>query len=294
MIHLGLSINSYCLKKNIGEKMFYKRNLGLVTDIEQQKIINSTVLIAGVGGMGGVAAEVLVRMGVGKIILCDHDIFEEVNFNRQIHSNIKTKGLKKVNVLKDEFLNINPNLIIQTYEEGVTLENISQLIQGVDVIINGMDQMYFSLILERNARKKNITIIDAWLTPFASVFVITPTSPHWEDFLDLPTKNIPLEKINEKLCKEAVKKEIEFTFSHFNPYAYVSQELVKDVALNKRPRPSLAPVVWLSGVLMANEAFKWIIGHQVTDFAGIFYNQYSHEVICGKINDKHTKNKKVA
>lgn len=75
--------------------MFYSRNIGLVTENEQKKICQGSILIAGVGGMGGVAAEVLVRMGLGKIKICDHDIYEEVNFNRQIHSNTETIGKKK-------------------------------------------------------------------------------------------------------------------------------------------------------------------------------------------------------
>ena len=47
--------------------MFYSRNIGLITEEEQKRICKGSVLVAGVGGMGGVAAEVLVRMGIGKI-----------------------------------------------------------------------------------------------------------------------------------------------------------------------------------------------------------------------------------
>ena len=264
---------------------FYQRNIGLVTEVEQDKICNGSILIAGVGGMGGVAAEVLVRMGVGRIKMCDHDFYEEVNFNRQLHSNIETIGQKKVDVLKNEFLKINPNLIIETYDEGVTLDNINSLLDGVQIVINGMDKMYASLILERAAREKKLTIVDAWLTPYASVFVMTPDSPHWEEFMDLPTQNIPIEQITAELCKKAVEKEIEYTFSHFTPYKIIDRDLVKSIANDTRTRPSLAPVVWLSGVLMANEAVNVLIGAKHTDHAGIFYNQYDHAVMRGNISN---------
>jgi molybdopterin/thiamine biosynthesis adenylyltransferase len=266
-----------------GGKMFYSRNIGLITEKEQEKLCKSNILIAGVGGMGGVAAEMLVRMGVGNITLCDHDIFEEVNFNRQLHSNVETIGLKKVEVLKKEFLKINPNLNIKTFSDGVTVHNIHQMLEGIDVVINGMDKMFYSLVLERTARAYNITIVDAWLTPFASVFVMKPDSPHWEDFLDLPTKGVALQNITEELCRLAVKKEVEYTFSHFDPYEHINPDLVNEITSGVRPRPSLAPVVWLSGALMASEAMKFIIGQKTLNHLGVFYNQYEHKIQSGKL-----------
>lgn len=266
--------------------MFYSRNIGLITENEQEKICNASVLIAGVGGMGGVAAEVLVRMGVGKIKICDHDYYEEVNFNRQLHSHNETIGRYKVDVLKEEFLKINPNLKIEAYREGVTKENIHQMLDGVQVVINGMDKMYASLILERTAREKKLTIVDAWLTPYASVFVMTPDSPHWEEFMDLPTHKVPIENISQELCRKAVEKEVEYTFSHFTPYQIIDRDLVKGIANDTRIRPSLAPVVWLSGVLMANETIKVVTGQPHTDHAGIFYNQYEHKLMPGNIVTK--------
>lgn len=266
--------------------MFYSRNLGLLSELEQKKICDGSVLVAGVGGMGGVAAEVLVRMGLGKIKICDHDIFEETNFNRQLHSNIQTVGKLKAKVLKDEFLKINPSLKIECHTDGITLENIHQLLDGVQIVINGMDKMYASLILERTAREKKITIVDAWLTPYASVFVMTPDSPHWEEFMDLPTNGVPLKEITADLCQKALEKEIEYTFSHFKPYDIINRESVNNIVSNKNVRPSLAPVVWLSGVLMANEAMKILIGQSHTDHAGIFYNQYDHQIMKGNIKTK--------
>ncbi|RPJ68879.1 MAG: hypothetical protein EHM20_17045, partial [Alphaproteobacteria bacterium] len=236
--------------------MFYSRNIGLISEIEQEKICKGSVLVAGVGGMGGIAAEVLVRMGIGSLKICDHDIYEEVNFNRQLHSNIETIGLRKVDVLKNEFLKINPNLSIKSFSDGVTSDNVNELLEGVTIVINGMDKMFSSLILERAAREKKITIVDAWLTPYASVFVMTPSSPHWEEFMDLPTQNLPIDQITAEICQKAVAKEIEYTFSHFSPYEIIDRELVNGIANGTRVRPSLAPVVWLSGVLMANEAVK--------------------------------------
>lgn len=271
--------------------MFYSRNIGLITEKEQEKICKGSVLVAGVGGMGGVAAEVLVRMGVGKIKICDFDIYEKTNFNRQLHSHVETVGRYKVDVLKEEFLKINPDLVIESYREGVTKENIHQMLDGVDIVINGMDKMYASLILERNAREKGITIVDAWLTPYASVFVMTPASPHWEEFMDLPTLGVAIEDLTEELCRAAVAKEVEYTFSHFNPYDIIDRDLVNGIVNDTRTRPSIAPVVWLSGVLMANETVKVLMGDKHTDHAGIFYNQYDHTLMRGDLAIVNKKKK---
>lgn len=272
--------------------MNFSRNLGLISSEEQVKLSQTAVLVAGVGGMGGVAAEVLVRMGIGKIVLCDFDKYEDVNTNRQIYCNVDTYGSFKVDVLKKQFLAINPNLEIQVYREEVSLKNIQLLLEGVDIIVNGMDKMHASLILERNARAKGLTIVDAWLTPYASVFVMDSSSPHWEDFLDLPTKQFRLEELNEEICRQAVIKEVQFTLSHFNPFAIIKRDTVNDILNEKRPRPSLAPVVWLSGVFMANEVFKIALGLEHVGYKGIFYDQYTHQIMSGNIDN--FKIKKVA
>lgn len=259
----------------------FSRNIGLISEEQQRLISQKTILVSGLGGMGGVALEVLVRMGFKKLKICDLDNFEETNFNRQIHSTKEVLKEKKVRVFEKEMKKINPELEIIAYDQGIQLNNIDEILDGVDIVINGMDQMFASLILERTARKKKITIVDAWLTPFASVFVMRPDSPHWEEFLGLPTLNIPLNMIDDKLCHEALLKEIDFTFSHFNPFDYVDRNVVGEVLAGKRARPSLAPVVWLSGILMANEVLKITCHFPHTDHLGIFYNQFTHEIVRG-------------
>lgn len=257
----------------------FQRNIGLITETQQSRLLNSKVLICGVGGMGGVCAEVLVRLGIGNLILADHDCFELSNFNRQIHSNIETIGRNKAEVLAEEFKKINPNLQIKVISKGVTQENVEELLTSINVVVNGMDHMKSSLILERRARALGKPIVDAWLTPYASVFVSQGTSVHWEEYLQLPTSGVSPENLSRELCQEAVAKEVSYTFSHGDPYKYVDRETVKKVVEERIPRPSLAPVVWLSGVLMANEAFKLIVGLPTTNHIGIIYDQYEHRIL---------------
>ncbi len=262
--------------------MNFTRNIGLITKEQQAKIQGASVLVCGVGGMGGVCAEVLVRMGVGQLILVDSDVFEESNFNRQIHSNQNSLGRFKVEVLQEQFLLINPALKVQVYSEKVSQDNVSRILVGVQYVVNGMDQLYASICLERAARKCEIPIVDSWLTPFASVFTMKPEDPHWEVALDFPTQNKEVQDITVQDCEDSLRREVEYTLSHLNPYEYVKADLVQDVLSGKRVRPSLAPVVWLSGVLMANEVFKMIIGLESVGPEGVFYDQYTHQLVTGK------------
>ena len=111
---------------------------------------------------------------------------------------------------------------------------------------------------------------------------MTPDSPHWEESLNLPTQGIPLEELTDEICRAAVKQEVEYTFSHFDPFTYIDKALVDDIVSDSRPRPSIAPVVWLSGTLMANEAFKFICGYPTADHDGYFFDQYQNRICAGK------------
>lgn len=261
----------------------WSRNIGLVTRAQQARLTRAHVLVSGCGGMGGVCAEVLVRMGVGAITLVDHDRFEVTNSNRQIHCNQETIGRHKAEVLREQFLKINPAAKIRVFCEAVGLKNVKRILSNQDVVVNGMDEMYASICLEREARRREIPIVDAWITPFASVFTIKPTDPHWEEFLGFPTRGKPEKKISPRDCHAALKKELSYTLSHFDPYRYVKRSVVKRVVNGTRKRPSLAPVVWLSGVLMANEVFKLLIGHPDVGPTGIFFNQYEHKLVPGNL-----------
>jgi tRNA A37 threonylcarbamoyladenosine dehydratase len=264
-------------------KDLFQRNLGLISEEQQSLLKDSNILICGVGGMGGVAAEVLVRAGVGALTIIDPDVFDVVNINRQIHCNVKSIGKPKVSVLRNEFLKINPHIKIKAIQKEVSIDNILPLLSNITIIINGMDQFLPSIILERTARLQNISVIDAWITPFASVFLIRPTDPHWEQYLDLCTKNKSIQDISNEDISNNLKKEVEYTFSHFKPLNYIQPGIVNNVLEKKIPRPSFCPVVWLSGTLMANEAIKYICGFPTTDYKGVFFDQYNNNVMVGKI-----------
>lgn len=256
----------------------FSRNIGLLST-EQQRILHaSQVTVCGVGGMGGVAAESLVRMGLGSIVIVDHDRYEPTDINRQLHCTQKAIGRLKVEVIRERLREINPRVEVIVYK-CLSKENAGEIAGISDLLINGMDCVLASIMLEREARQQAKSIVDAWLTPYASVFVMRPESPHWETFLGFPTVGKALGDITDADIEECLRREIAFTFRHFYPYEIISPQLVEAVICGMHPRPSLLPVVWMSGVLMANEAMKLLTGQgRLATHWGAFYNQYDHEI----------------
>ena len=127
-----------------------------------EKIQNLSVLILGVGGVGGYAAESLARCGVKNITLVDYDTIDITNINRQIialHSNI---GEKKVEVLKNRIIDINPNCNVKILDIFYTQENKDVIFfDHLDYIFDCCDTILSKELVIREAVKRNIKIISS-------------------------------------------------------------------------------------------------------------------------------------
>lgn len=121
----------------------FSRNIGWVTETEQQALRGKRIAIAGLGGVGGVHLLTLARLGVGRFSIADPDRFDLVNFNRQVGATTQTLGRFKVATLADMARQINPELEIRTFEDGVTAENVDAFLDGADVYVDGLDYFAF-------------------------------------------------------------------------------------------------------------------------------------------------------
>jgi molybdopterin/thiamine biosynthesis adenylyltransferase len=117
----------------------FSRNIGWLTESEQQTLRGRTVAIAGMGGVGGVHLLTLARLGIGNFHIADNDHFELANFNRQVGATMSTIGLSKIDVMASMALDINPELKIKKFNIGVTDENVDDFLGGVDLYIDGLD-----------------------------------------------------------------------------------------------------------------------------------------------------------
>ncbi len=110
---------------------FYNEN-------EIAKISAATVAITGAGGLGSNCAMILVRAGFSKFTLVDFDIITDTNLNRQFYRPDQI-GKVKVEVLKENLLEINPNLNITIFNSRVTETNIDEIVEGADVVVEAFD-----------------------------------------------------------------------------------------------------------------------------------------------------------
>ncbi len=131
----------------------YSRNA--VTEAEQATLQAATVAIIGCGGLGGRVAELLVRLGVGTLLLTDPDVFSTSNLNRQIFCTDETLGLEKVTVLATELQKINPQIIVRSY-----VEKFSECsIQDAEIVVDGLDSGNDRKRLAQLCRKHSLPLV---------------------------------------------------------------------------------------------------------------------------------------
>ncbi|MTW10885.1 ThiF family adenylyltransferase [Pseudoduganella eburnea] len=121
----------------------FSRNIGWVTEQEQQVLRHRCAAIAGAGGVGGVHLLTLARMGVGAFNLADFDTFDVPNFNRQAGAFVSTLGQPKVEVMARMARDINPEVKIRVFPQGVNQGNLREFLQDADVYVDGLDFFAF-------------------------------------------------------------------------------------------------------------------------------------------------------
>ncbi len=166
----------------------FSRNIGWLTESEQLSLANKRVAIAGLGGVGGSHLLTLARLGIGQFNISDLDTFELANMNRQAGASMSTLGEEKIDVLERMVKDINPELIINKFPNGVTLENLDDFLDGVDVYIDGLD--FFQLDIRRAVFKacyeKGIpTVTAAPIGMGTALLIFLPGKMSFDDYFQL-------------------------------------------------------------------------------------------------------------
>jgi molybdopterin/thiamine biosynthesis adenylyltransferase len=122
------------------ERDRYRRQLGLA-QWDQERLKSSAVLVAGVGGLGGVSSLYLALAGVGRIRLADPDRVETSNLNRQILFDRKSLGRLKVEEAGRRLREANPHVEVELSPEAVTRESLPRQAAGVSLLVDGLDSV---------------------------------------------------------------------------------------------------------------------------------------------------------
>ncbi len=102
----------------------YSRNFPALTEAEWATLQQKRVLIVGCGGIGGHLVDQLLRISVGTIRVCDGDVFELSNLNRQLLSEVALMGLNKARVAAIRGSRVNPDVNMEVYETRMDRENV--------------------------------------------------------------------------------------------------------------------------------------------------------------------------
>ncbi len=163
----------------------FSRNLGWLTPQEQETLRHARVAVAGMGGAGGVHVQGLARLGVGALTLTDYDTFEVANFNRQAGAAMSTVGQPKVEVMRNQALDVNPEMDVRVFPDGINEDNLADYLDGVDLLIDAIDFFANPLrpALYRAARERGIPVVcSAPLGAGASLISFLPGGMTFEDY----------------------------------------------------------------------------------------------------------------
>ncbi len=154
------------MKKNLNKNSLtrYSRQIILknIGTIGQKKILNSKVLIVGVGGLGCPVADLLARSGIGKIGIIDYDKISLSNIHRQTLYTTKDVNKFKVDVVKKILNSINKEVEIKIYNKKANNKNLNNIINKYDIIVDGSDNFKTKFLLNKFSLKlKKILIVGA-------------------------------------------------------------------------------------------------------------------------------------
>ena len=123
------------------EKARYARHLILpqVGELGQKKIKSSSVLVVGAGGLGSPVLMYLAAAGIGRIGIIDDDKVDITNLQRQIIHSTSSVGELKVESAKRRINQINPEIIIEIFDERLNIENAEKIIDKFDIVVDGTD-----------------------------------------------------------------------------------------------------------------------------------------------------------
>ncbi len=251
------------------------RNIGFVTPQEQEQIRKARVFIVGVGGMGGACLQALVRAGLEHVVIADMDTFEVSNLNRQVFASLSDVGQGKVEVTCRKIRDINPNIKIEPFGPE-WVDHLDQILDRVDFVVNGMDDIAAGIHLYRQAAKAGKYVIDAYASPLPSVTVVGPKDPRPEARLSYHTTSTAWHSLSQEQINRCKFREMLFVFANSTSAKHFHMEYALEVFQGKRSRPSFAPMVITTGNLMAFEALRLMMHRSAgTDYYGYFFNPWS-------------------
>ncbi|MDB4613030.1 HesA/MoeB/ThiF family protein [Candidatus Pelagibacter sp.] len=139
------------------------KNIGV---LGQKKILNSRVLVIGMGGLGCPVAEFLTRSGIGSIGIVDHDLISLSNIHRQTLYDEKDLGKSKVNVAQKKLENINSKTKINIFNFKLDKKNFIKIIKNYDYVVDGTDNFETKFLINDISLKYKKFLVTGAISKF--------------------------------------------------------------------------------------------------------------------------------
>lgn len=167
----------------------YARQIPLFGSTGQKKISETSVFIAGAGGLGSAVSTYLVQAGIGEIIIADYDVVVESNLNRQFLHATKDIGKKKVYSAYQTLHAMNPDITISAIPDRITRDNICSCIRDADLLVDATDNYITRFLLNETSQEESIPLIHGAVEGFSGQ--LTTIIPGLTPCLSCIFPNIP-------------------------------------------------------------------------------------------------------
>lgn len=217
----------------------------VIGDDKVLQLTEKTVLVLGVGGVGGYVCEALARSGIGKLIIVDFDLVDETNINRQIIALDSTIGLKKVDVLENRIKDINSGCEVIKIDKFIDKDNLFELFNyDIDYFVDACDTMTVKKMVITECIKRKIKFISSMGTG-------NKLDPSKLEIVDIrKTINDPLAKVIRKFVKD----------EKINSKVMVLSSSELPIKTGERTPGSTAFVPASAGLLIASYVVRQFIG----------------------------------
>lgn len=236
----------------------FERTRLLIGEEGIQTLKNAYVLLVGIGGVGGYTLEALVRSGVGKIDIMDHDDVDITNLNRQMIALHSTLGQKKVEVAKARALDINPAVSINTFPVFYTPALGSEMdFAKYDYIIDAIDNVTGKIDLICQGKKAGVPVVSA----MGAGNKMNPADLRIGDIYE--TNGCPLARVMRRELKRRGIEKLKVVYSTETALKPISDgtkgENLSEANKRKVVPGSTAFVPAVAGLIIASEVVKDLI-----------------------------------
>lgn len=234
------------------EERWNDRTRTLIGDVAENRLKDARVLVVGVGGVGGYAAEMLARAGIGHLTLIDADNVGISNINRQLIALQSTVGQSKTMLFADRFRDINPDMEVKPIQEFITPDNMDEILDsGFDHVVDAIDTVAPKVALIAACMRRGIKIISS----MGAGGRLDPTKVGYFDLWNTSEDGLA-RAVRQRLKKLGIRRQLKVVASSEAPHRHSVIEL--DLTNKRSSYGTLATIPSIFGIFLASHVIRSI------------------------------------